>query len=80
MDMIFRFWNSENNKVAERYFNSEFIGHATTGDMLTHLKNGIVSLNPSSLVLLSMDGCSVNLRSFITIFFKNKKMKNSQTC
>ena len=36
MDMIVRFRDSESNKVAERYFSLEFVGHATTADMLTH--------------------------------------------
>ena len=53
--MIVRFWGSESNKVAERCFNSEFMGHATTTDMLTHFTHGMALLNPSSLVQISMD-------------------------
>ena len=45
MDMIVRFWDSKSNKVTERYFNSEFFGHATAADMLAHLKNGMALLN-----------------------------------
>ena len=30
MDVIVRFWDSKSNRVIERYFNSEFIGHATS--------------------------------------------------
>ena len=48
MDMILRFWDNKSNKVAERYLNSEFIGHATIADMLTHFKNGKALLNSSS--------------------------------
>ena len=59
MDMIVRFWDSESNKVTKRYFNSEFMGHATAADMLTHSKNGVALLNPSSLVQISMDGPNV---------------------
>ena len=47
MDMIVKFWDSKSNKVTERYFNPEFIGHATAADMLIHFKSGM-ALNPSS--------------------------------
>ena len=50
MDMIVRFCGSESNKVAERYLNSEFMGHATAADMLSHFKNGMAMLSPGSLV------------------------------
>ena len=36
IDMIVRFLDSKSNKVSERYFNSEFMGHATTADKLNH--------------------------------------------
>ena len=54
IDMMVRFWDSKSNKVAERYFNSESMGHATTSDMLTHFINGMALLNPSSLVQISI--------------------------
>ena len=59
MDIV-RFWDSKSNKVAERHFNSEFMGHGTTADMFTHLKNGMALLNSSNLVQISMDGANVN--------------------
>ena len=52
------------------------MGHATTADMLTHFKNGMALLNPSSLMQISMDGPNVNGNS-IAIFFKNAKVKKS---
>ena len=66
--MIVRFWNSESNKATERYLNSEFKGHATTADMLTHFKNGMALLNPSSLLLISMDGLNVNWKFYHNLF------------
>ena len=36
------------------------MGHTTAADMLTHLKNGMTLLNPSSLVQISMDGLDLN--------------------
>ena len=72
MDMIVRFWNSGSNKVAERSFKSEFKGHATTADMLTHFENGMALFNPSSLVQISMDGPNVK---FYHNLFQERKGK-----
>ena len=72
IDMIVRFWNSESNKVAERYFNSEFMGHATTADMLTHFRNGMALLNPSSLVQISMADPNVNWKFYRNLFQERK--------
>ena len=72
MNMIARFWDSKSNKVTERYFNSEFIGHATAADMSTHFRNGMVLLNPSSLVQISMDGPNVNWKFYHNIFQEHK--------
>ena len=59
--MMVSFWDSKSNKVTERYFISEFMGHAAAADMLTHFKNGMGALlNPSSLVQISMGGPNVN--------------------
>ena len=66
--MIVRFWNSESNKATERYLNSEFKGHATTADMLTHLKNGMALLNPSSLMQIFIDGPKENMKFYHTLF------------
>ena len=68
MDMIVRFWDSESNKVTEKYFNSEFMGHATAADMLTHYENGMALLNPSSLVQISMAGPNVNWKFYHNLF------------
>ena len=43
--------------------------------MLTHLKNGMALFNPSSLVLISMDGPNVNLK-FYHNHFQERKGKN----
>ena len=72
MDVIVRFWDSESKKVTERYFNSEFVGHATAADMLAHFKHGMVLLNPSDLVQISMDGCYVNCKFYHNLFQERK--------
>ena len=53
---IVRFWDSEVNKITERYFNTEFLGCATAADMLLHFKSGMGELNHSCLVQVSVDG------------------------
>ena len=56
----------------ERYCNSEFMGHAAAADMLTHLKNRMALLNPSSLAQISMNGPNVN-RKFYHNLFQDRK-------
>ena len=72
MHMIVRFWDSESKSVTERYFNSEFISYATAADMLTHLKNGMALLNPSSLVQIFIDGPNVNWKFYHNLFQERK--------
>ena len=72
MNMIVRFWDSESNKVTERYFNSEFMDHATAADMLTYVKNGMVSLNLSSLMQISMGGPNVDWKFYDNLFQERK--------
>ena len=72
MNIIVRFWDSESNEITERYFNSELMGHATATDMLTHFKNGIALLNPSSSVQISMDGPNVNWKFYHYLFQERK--------
>ena len=73
MDMIVIFWDSKSNKVTERHFNLEFMGHATARDMVTHFKKGMALLNPSSLVQISIDGLNVNWRFYHSLFQEHKR-------
>ena len=65
-------WDSKSDKVTDRYFDSEFIGHATAADMLTHFNNGMALLNPSSLVQISMDDPNVNWKVYHNLFQESK--------
>jgi len=58
--MIVRFCGHEVNKVTDRYFNSEFLGHATAADLLIPFKSGLALLNQNDLVQVSMDGPNVS--------------------
>ena len=60
MDITVRFWDLEMKTMAQRYFTSEFLGHATAADMLIHFKCGTASLDSSCLMQVSMDGPNVN--------------------
>ena len=48
------------------------MGHATAADMLTHFKNGMALLNPSSLVQISIDGLHVNWKFHHSLFQEHK--------
>ena len=48
------------------------MGHATTADMLTHFRNGMALLNPSSLVQISMDGPNINWKFYRNLFQERK--------
>ena len=55
-----------------RYLGSEFLGHATAADLLTHFKNGIRQLDPKRLLQVSMDAPSVNWK-FYTDLARERK-------
>ena len=54
------------------YIGSEFLGHATAADLLTHFKDGIRQLDPKRLLQVSMDGPSVNWK-FYTVLARECK-------
>ncbi|CAM1297534.1 Uncharacterised protein g1835 [Pycnogonum litorale] len=60
MDLHIRFWKG--TEVVTRYFGSQFLGHATAEDMLTHFSEGILEgcLKVKDMLQVSMDGPNVN--------------------
>ena len=74
MDFIIRYWDGNTNKVAVRYLGSEFLGHATAVDLLTHFKQGISRLDPKRLLQVSMDGPNVNWK-FYTDLTKERNLE-----
>ena len=74
MDFIIRYWDGNTNKVAVRYLGSEFLGHATAVDLLTHFKQGISRLDPKRLLQWSMDGPNVNWKFYTDL----TKERNSE--
>ena len=62
MDIFLRFWNDEANKVEDRYWDSEFLGHTTRQDLHDSLQEGLRLFDMEKMVQLSMDGPNVNLK------------------
>ena len=62
MDICLRFWNEKTNKVQDRYWNSDFLGHTTHQDLHDALQEGLKSFDMGKMVQLSMDGPNVNLK------------------
>ena len=70
MDICLRFWNDETNKVEDRYWDSEFLGHTTHQDLHDSLQEGLRLFDMEKMVQLSMDGRNVKLKLL-------QKMKDS---
>ena len=62
MDICLRFWNDETNKVEDRYWDSEFLGHTTHQDLHDSLQPGLRLFDMEKMVQLLGDGPNVNLK------------------
>ena len=60
MDIGIRFWSQEAKQIEVRYWDSQFLGHATSGDLLENFKKSLVVLDLSKIIQISMDDPSVN--------------------
>lgn len=67
MDLHIRFWNESTGRVCTRYFDSQFLGHATADNLLDAFELGMKSLNVKTVAQISMDGPNVNW-SFVDKF------------
>ncbi len=72
IDFIVRYWDIDTGQVSVRYLGSEFLGHATAADLLTHFKDGITQLDPKRLLQVSMDGPSVNWKVYTDLARERK--------
>ena len=61
-----------------RYLGSEFLGHATAADLLTHFKDGIRQLDPKRLLQVSMDGVRVNWKFYTDLARERKTSEHRQ--
>ena len=60
MDIVVQYFDTSDNKVVVRYWDSSFLGHGTHLDILRHFNEATANLNPSKIFQVSMDGPSVN--------------------
>ena len=85
MDLHVRFWDSAENKVKVRYYDSTFLGHATHTDILDHFKSITDTIPSEKLYQISMDGPNVNLKfykEFSALYKENNfhSLVNIGTC
>ena len=64
LDIVIRYWSTDANQVATRYFNSVFLGYATAVDLKRHFIAGLSGLALNKLIQVSMDGPSINWKFF----------------
>lgn len=64
MDLYVRYWDTGENRVKVRYYDSSFLGHARHTDLLEHFKTITDTLPANKLYQISMDGPNVNLKFY----------------
>ncbi|XP_066936367.1 uncharacterized protein [Clytia hemisphaerica] len=61
MDILIRYFDETDKLVKTRYFDSCFLGHATSADLKNNLDESVKKLDTNKLVQIGMDGPNVNL-------------------
>ena len=64
MDFIIRFWDHSEQKAQVRFWSLSYLGHSTHSDLLGNFNSCIDGVDPSRMVQVSMDGPSVNWKSY----------------
>ena len=72
MDIGIRFRSQEAKQVEVRYWDSQFLGHSTSDDLLENFNKSLAGLDLSKIFQISMDGPSVNW-CFYDEVVKNRK-------
>ena len=72
MDLYIRFWNSNKNVVATRYYSSEFLGKSSANDICSHSKQCLGPLKKEKLLQISSDGSNLKLR-FLKVLTEKRK-------
>ena len=60
MDIGIRFWSQEAKQIEVRYWDSQFLRHATSDDLLENFSKSLVGLDLSQIIKISMDNPGVN--------------------
>ena len=75
MDLYVRYWDITCSQVKVRYFESSFLGHGTSSDILGHFSKITKDLNAPHLYQVFMDGTNVNLKFYQEFCGKRKDEK-----
>ena len=75
MDLYLRYWDIACSQVKVRYFESSFLGHGRSSDILGHFSKITKDLNAAHLYQVSMDGPNVNLKFYQEFCRKRKDEK-----
>ena len=59
MDTGIHFWSQEEKQLEVRYWDSQFSGHATSGNLLENFNKPLVGLDLSKIIQNSMDGPNI---------------------
>ena len=62
MDLHVRYWDVNEKNVVVRYWNSKFLGHTRSNDLVKAFNDGFNELDLTKLVQISMDGPNSNLK------------------
>ena len=60
MDLVVRYWDSLDERVKVRYWDSKFLGHTANTDLLKAFLSSIEDIDLSAVIQVSMDGPFVN--------------------
>ena len=60
MNLAVRYWDVSRSRTVDRYFGSEFLGHATAENLLESFIKATCQLDANKMLQVSMDGPSVN--------------------
>ena len=72
MDLLLRYFDSDDFTVKIRYYGSQFFGRATHQGLVKQFNDGMKRLDVNKLIQISMDGPSVN-HKFLEKVSKEKK-------
>ena len=78
MDICLRFWNDETNKVEDRYWDSEFLGHTTHQDLHDSLQEWLKLFDMEKMVQLLMDRPNMNLKLLQKVKHSQDELGHSQ--
>ena len=62
MDLHVRDWDVSEKEVVIRYWNSKFLGHTRSDDLVKAFNDGLNERNLTKLIQISIDGLNSNLK------------------